>query len=338
MSEYHVRILQLREDARANGYSLGRSLQGHSIVQAFEAMTKPEIDTDRMRGIYRTFAPVLLEELEGLAEGLKLPFGRAAALFSGYDVPKIAAMGCSALMTRGFYARNYDFAPEFYDGLFTLSQTGQGYATAGYNLQGIGRHDGVNEKGLAAGLHFVSFEGYRTGVSPWISVRMVLESCATVEEAADMLRSIPHAACYNFSIGDAHGSMAIAEASPDQVLIRTGEEAMACVNHYETLTGRNRPSIEHSLRRKRYLESLDPERLTAAEAFDIFKNRQSPLFFTDYDQLFGTLHTFAYSYEDGVVLTSLAQGHPLEFSFWEWVQGKDIEARELTGRIDGQKE
>lgn len=33
MSEYHVRILQLREDARANGYSLGRSLQGHSLCK-----------------------------------------------------------------------------------------------------------------------------------------------------------------------------------------------------------------------------------------------------------------------------------------------------------------
>ena len=68
---------------------------------------------------------------------------------------------------------------------------------------------------------------------------MILESCGTVEEASYMLRHIPHAACYNYSIGDARGNMAVVEASPDQVITRAGgEAAIACVNHYEALTGK----------------------------------------------------------------------------------------------------
>ncbi|MGW8823194.1 C45 family autoproteolytic acyltransferase/hydrolase [Paenibacillus lautus] len=336
MPEYKVNILQLREDNYHNGLKLGRSLRNQPILKAFEAATKLEIDTEQLKSIYNEFAPQLLTELEGLAEGLEMSFPKAAALLGGYDVPKIAAMGCSAMITASYYVRNYDFTPAFYDGYFTVAQADQGLATAGYNLQAIGRHDGVNEQGLAAGLHFVSFDGYETGLSPWVGVRMILESCSTAEEASYMLRHIPHAACYNFSIGDARGNMAVVEASPDQVIPRAGgEAAIACVNHYEALTGKNRPAIEHSLRRKRYLDSLDAERLTQTEAFGLFKDPKSPLFFTDYDDLFGTLHTFSYAFEDGRVMTSLAQGGVLDFSFREWIRGQDIPEAALTGHIDG---
>ncbi|MGG4103742.1 C45 family peptidase [Paenibacillus lautus] len=335
MPDYTVHIMQLREDNYHNGLKLGRSLRNQPILKAFEAVTKPNIDTEQLKSIYNEFAPQLLSELEGLAEGLEMPFPKAAALLGGYDVPKIAAMGCSAMITPSYYVRNYDFTPAFYDGYFTAAQPEQGLATVGYNLQAIGRHDGVNEKGLAAGLHFVSFDGYRTGLSPWVGVRMILESCATVEEVSYMLRHIPHAACYNFSIGDARGNMAVVEASPDQVITRAGgEAAIACVNHYEALTGKNRPSIEHSLGRKRYIDGLDATQLTQTEAFGLFKERESPLFFTDYDDLFGTLHTFSYAFEEGRVMTSLAQGSALDFSFRDWVEGKDIPAAELTGHID----
>ncbi|MGO4788736.1 C45 family autoproteolytic acyltransferase/hydrolase [Paenibacillus sp. 2KB_20] len=335
MPDYTVHIMQLREDNYHNGLKLGRSLRNQPILKAFEAVTKPNIDTEQLKSIYNEFAPQLLSELEGLAEGLEMPFPKAAALLGGYDVPKIAAMGCSAMITPSYYVRNYDFTPAFYDGYFTAAQPEQGLATVGYNLQAIGRHDGVNEKGLAAGLHFVSFDGYRTGLSPWVGVRMILESCATVEEVSYMLRHIPHAACYNFSIGDARGNMAVVEASPDQVITRAGgEAAIACGNHYEALTGKNRPSIEHSLGRKRYIDGLDATQLTQTEAFGLFKERESPLFFTDYDDLFGTLHTFSYAFEEGRVMTSLAQGSALDFSFRDWVEGKDIPAAELTGHID----
>lgn len=335
MPDYTVHILQLREDNYHNGFKLGRSLRNQSILKAFEAVTKPEIDTEQLKSIYNEFAPQLLSELEGLAEGLEMPFSKAAALLGGYDVPKIAAMGCSAMITASYYVRNYDFTPAFYDGYFTVAQADQGLASAGYNLQAIGRHDGVNEQGLAAGLHFVSFDGYRTGLSSWVGVRMILESCSTVEEATYMLRHIPHAACYNFSVGDARGNTAVVEASPDQVITRTGgEAAIACVNHYEALTGKNRPSIEHSLRRKRYIDSLDAEQLTQTEAFGLFKDRKSPLFFTDYGDLFGTLHTFSYTFEEGRVMTSLAQGRVLDFSFRDWVEGKDLQEATLTGHID----
>lgn len=332
MSEYNVKILQLRGEAYNNGVSLGERLR--ALQQRFEAVARPEINIDEMKSIYTAFAPHLLEEMYGAAEGMGCEAGKAFALLSGYDVPSIPAMGCSALMTDRYYVRNYDFTPDMYDGLFTLNETGDAYATAGYNLQGIGRHDGVNEHGLVAGLHFVSFDGYRKGLSPWVSVRFILEMCSTVDEASHMLKEIPHAACYNFSLGDALGNMAVVEASPSGVAVRMGESALGCVNHFEAQKDKNRQSIDHSLRRSRYIQSLSAGDLSHRQAFEMFKDVQSPLFFTDYDQWFGTLHTFSYNYEDSTIMTALAYGHTLQFSFREWIDGSDLSETLLSGRIE----
>lgn len=40
--------------------------------------------------------------------------------------------------------------------------------------------------------------------------------------------------------------------------------------------------------------------------FTVFKDVDSPLFEQDYDHFFGTLHTFAYSFDDKSILTSIA--------------------------------
>ncbi|MEK3731564.1 MULTISPECIES: C45 family peptidase [Paenibacillus] len=332
MSEFRVRILQLRDQAYNNGVRLGEAFR--AVQQRFEAMVRPQIDFDEMKRIYTGFAPHLLEEIYGAAEGLGCGVAKASALLSGYDIPSIPAMGCSALITDRYYVRNYDFTPAIYDGLFTLNETGEAYASAGYNLQGIGRHDGVNEHGLAAGLHFVSFDGYRKGLSPWISVRFILEMCRDVDEASDMLKEIPHAACYNFSLGDAMGNMAVVEASPSGVTVRKGGVAMDCVNHFEEQKGKNRQSIEHSLRRSRYIQRLKTGDLSHRQAFEMFKDLQSPLFFTDYEQWFGTLHTFSYNYEESTIMTALARGNTLQFSFREWMDGRDLSEMHLSGRLE----
>lgn len=80
MPDYTVHIMQLREDNYYNGLKLGRSLRNQPILKTFEAATKPEIDTEQLKSIYNEFAPQLLSELEGLAEGLEMPFPKAAAL------------------------------------------------------------------------------------------------------------------------------------------------------------------------------------------------------------------------------------------------------------------
>jgi predicted choloylglycine hydrolase len=330
-------ILQLRGNPYENGVALGRHLAGKPLVKVFESVTKTEIDMNKMERIFSAFAPHLLDELKGIAEGLGISYRQAAALFSGFGVPKVAAMGCTAFMTKDYYVRNYDFSPDLYDGIFTLTENKPAFASAGYNLQAIGRHDGVNEKGLVAGLHFVSHDGYREGVSAWTSVRMVLDGCTTVEEAAELLKKIPHAACYNFSLADSSGNRAAVEASPGKVIVRQGPEAFqSCVNHFrdEGMKEKNREHIGGSLKRIGYLDMIGGKQLSFQETFDLFRNTESPLFFTDYEDLFGTLHTFGYSFQESRILTALCRGEkPLKIDFRKWLAGEDLTETTLLGRI-----
>lgn len=337
MSAFKVDVLQLRDTSFNLGVSLGNILKGRPIVNIIESVTKHEIEIERMNSLYSTFAPHLLDELRGLAEGLEMPFNKCAAMFSGYDMPKVAAMGCSSFITKDFYVRNYDFSPVLYDGLFSLLQPQEAYATAGYNLQAIGRHDGVNEHGLVAGLHFVSNEGYSEGLSAWSSIRLLLDTCTTVEEAIRLLGEIPHSACYNFSLGDGKGDMAVVEASPDTLLVRRDEELLTCVNHFqlEGLQKKNRAFLENSIQRNKFMQGLKGGEFNQEEVFRIFSDKQSPIFFTDYENLFGTLHTFSYSFVDSKIITAIAQSdHAIAIDFKDWVMGNNLKETEWMGLIE----
>ncbi|MFC4408849.1 C45 family autoproteolytic acyltransferase/hydrolase [Chungangia koreensis] len=337
MSLLTVNILQIRDSSFMIGAQSGKWIQTKPILNTFELITKPEIDVSEMQSIFASLAPHLLDELDGLAQSLGITSDKAAALFSGYDVPKTEAMGCTAFITPDYYVRNYDFSPSLYDGVFSLIQPEKAFATAGYNLQVLGRHDGVNDKGLVCGLHFVSNDDYRTGISAWTAVRIVLDTCASVEDAIRVLTKIPHAACYNFSLADREGNLAVVEATPEGVKVRAGEKSLTCVNHFQDsdLQNKNRPHIEGSIQRNNFLNDLVYEDLNQHELFTTFADLDSPLFFTDYDELFGTLHTFSYSFKDSKILTALAQStNVLEINFEDWVKGMNIPERLVTGIIE----
>ncbi|TRZ35657.1 peptidase C45 [Niallia circulans] len=337
MTKLQAQIWQLRKNSFEIGQKYGLFLKKNpKALEIYKQVTKPEIDMRNMEAIYLELAPNILEELQGLADTLEVSFAEASALFSGYDVPKTKAMGCTTWINNGVYTRNYDFSPLLYDGIFSLVQSKNHYASAGYNLQLIGRHDGINEKGLAIGFHFVNNDGYTKGVSPWITCRMVLDQCATVEDAVKLLGTIPHANCYNFSIGDKLGNKAAVETSPDNVKVRWGQESLACANHFitEAMSGKNRANIEGSLKRQRHLEQRNHPSWQQQEIFDYFRADSSPLFFTDYEHFFGTLHTFSYSFKDHTIMTCLAGGNePLVVDFKKWVEGENISAIELTGNM-----
>ncbi|RLQ92393.1 C45 family autoproteolytic acyltransferase/hydolase [Falsibacillus albus] len=336
MADFKVEIVQLRSDPFHIGFELGRFLKGKSTQNHWMNLTKQQINLENMRSVFLAYSPHLLDELHGLAEGIELTFESAASLFSGYGVPRFEAMGCSAFMTRDGYIRNYDFSPEYYDGIFSLVQSRDHYASAGYNLQILGRHDGVNEKGLAIGLHFVNNEGHREGVSAWTVVRMVLDMCANVDEAAQLIKELPHACCYNFSLADASGKNLVVEAGPAKTVVRGREVNSSCVNHFNTeeMKRMNRDGIEGSIKREKFLSHYgDGKTVTTEEMFNLFRDPESPMFFTDYEQFFGTLHTIAYSRKDARLMTAAARGKVLDINFQDWVNGENLNEVELVGEI-----
>ena len=185
----------------------------------------------KAKELLKTFSPNLLEELEGLAKGLEMELDTIIKFYSGYDVT-FPSMGCTTLINEGYYVRNYDFSPEIYDARLVFSNPIGGYASVGFSQQVIGRLDGMNEKGLVVGLHFVNDEHKGEGFLATTIVRMVLEQCSSVKEAVDFISTIPHGLCYNYSITDSNGEGVVVEASPDKQIVH-GRNPLICTNHFE---------------------------------------------------------------------------------------------------------
>ena len=328
MSRLHVTVEQYRGSSYDIGHGLGSHERMEIIRQRCENFVQP-VDVEEVRVTLQAFAPHLLEELYGIAKALGLSPDKALSLFSGYDLPILDGLGCTALMADEGYVRNYDFGPEFYDGRLVLRQPKEANATCGHSLFGIGLHDGMNERGLTAGLHFVSTRYHEKGFMAGLIVRIVLDQCNTVHEAITLLSTLPHADEYNYSLTDATGHSAIVEAGPFKTTVLEREK-LFCTNHFQRTTGQQ--ASDSSLNRLNYLEAHEVTDLTGW--FDEFRDPASPLFFHDYENLFGTLHTIMIEPKKLLFTTSIAgDKEVLTIPFQQWVNGEDIGIMELSATL-----
>lgn len=163
-------------------------------------------------------SPSILEEIKGLAKGARMNIPNAIRLYSGYDM-EFLTMGCTSFVSNGMYVRNYDFSPDFYDSRLVFMKPKDGYASVGFSQQIIGRLDGMNEKGLVVGLHFVNNEERKEGFMATTIVRILLDNCKNVEEAIELIEKIPHAYCYNYSMTDSSGKGVVVEAASNNIHI-----------------------------------------------------------------------------------------------------------------------
>ena len=179
---------------------------------------------------------------------------------------------CSAIMAAGVYGRNYDFQPRYYGARLALLQTKESYASIGATELLMGRLDGMNEHGLTIGLHLVRMSPRAPGLSCVLIVRAILDQCATTADAVAMLRRLPHAMRYNYSLLDAGGVAAVVEAHPGTVAVRTGDW-LACTNHFQSplLRPLNRRSA-HSQQRLPALEAWAAQHLSAEAIFSALKS------------------------------------------------------------------
>jgi predicted choloylglycine hydrolase len=328
-----VEVVELKGDAYQIGAKQGCALQGKGDMYHSDA------DMTEGRKLLNEISPSLLAELAGLANRMGMDLNTAIQFYGGYDI-QMPSMGCTTLANRTFYVRNYDFSNVFYDSRLVLIQPNKGYASIGFSQQVIGRLDGMNEKGLVVGLHLVNEKVEQKGMKGFLVTticRLILDQCATTEEAVTLLNQVPHQYCYNFSIMDKEGNNAIVESSPEAQVVHYHPE-LICTNHFESerLKNKNRAFIDISLRRKKYLETLEKENLTPISAYHIFNNERSPLFFKHYKEYFGTLHTVVYCPQDlSVILGIGGDCDPYVLSFNEWLSGDAVLPHILEGTIEG---
>lgn len=88
--------------------------------------------------------------------------------------------------------------------------------------------DGVNEKGLSAGVLFIASaptnqDTGKVDITTTTAIRMILDRCATVDEAVEMLAQYDmHSsaeACFHIHIADAQGGSVVVEYVKDEMLV-----------------------------------------------------------------------------------------------------------------------
>jgi predicted choloylglycine hydrolase len=341
---FKVQIVQCRgtpfEIGRAQAALHAQTAKGRAFLRRKKHFVPWWFKLDAERRMFEKYAPALWQEIEGLADGLGVPMERAAYYFGNAGLrPPIG--GCSAVMSNGVYGRNYDFKARYYGARLVLTQPHGAYASVGTSEILTGRLDGMNEHGLCIGLHLIKMRPRFPGLSCVVLNRLVLERCATTAEAVALLRRLPHAMQYNYSLLDANGVAAVVEAAPGAVAVRMGDW-LACTNHFQSALLRplNRRS-RHSEHRLPPLESWAQQKLSAEQIFSALNNSRSPAFFHGYQRGAGTLHTLSAEPAKKRLLVGIGgdaaalDEDMLDIDFTAWVKGEDLPVKELTGQLGG---
>ncbi len=337
MKKVHSDIIQFRGSHYDFGYHQGKLLRDSLLlpnrqIQRGDNTRQLIVDEQQATEMLERFAPRIWEEIEGLADALKWPFDAALREFGGYYI-EYTRSGCSILSRNDFLVRNYDSSPQGYEGRFALYKpTDGGYASIGPTMQITGRTDGLNEKGLAMGYNFINRRNSADGFLCNMIGRLILEHCANVEEAIDLLKELPHRRSFSYVLLDKSGRSVVAETSPRDVIVR---EASVSTNHFEILSEENRYQIDDSKRREEALVAHAATPGDAYAAFRLLNDSDQGVFSTKYSTASGTLHTASYFPDSLEVGFALGPDRlPLMFNFRNWLDGERLLAKRINGRID----
>jgi hypothetical protein len=343
---FRVSVVQCRgtpyEVGRAQARLFAMTPKGRALLRSQTTRLPWWFNLQAEQRMFAKFAPVLWEELAGLADELGLPMERAAFRF-GNDGMRPPIGACSAAMNAAVYGRNYDFRPRYYGAQFVLLQASGSYASVGSSHQLTGRLDGMNEHGLMIGLHQVKKSPRFPGLSADLTVRIVLDQCSTTAEAVERLRQLPHAMQYNYSLLDAGGVASVVEAGPGAVAVRTGAW-LACTNHFQSALLRplnDRRRAAHSQQRLPPLEAWASAGLRAEQMFAALNRSTSPAFFHGYLRGGGTLHTIVGEPAKRRLLIGIGgdaaalDEDMLDISFDRWIEGEDLPISHLEGQLGG---
>lgn len=338
MKKISANIIQFRGTHGEFGYHQGMLLRNHILLKNREnqwKVRKPlfSIYVEETKKVFQEIAPAIWEELLGLQEALEWPMERVLLEFGGYRV-KLNRSGCSILTGKDYFIRNYDYHPKTYDGFYSVYQpTDAGHAVIGVTQKITGRCDGMNEKGLTMGYTFTHRRRPKDGFVCNMIGRMLLETCADIDDAVSLLKTIPHRGSFSYVLFDKkHVESTIVEASPRKVEVRKGA---ACTNHFQIMKAENRHYLDDSRRRLDRMEEIQSKEVNGEEAFQLLNGTENGVFSKLYDQWAGTIHTSAYfpsTLEAWIALGG--DQEPEKFRFASWLAGNDFTDSKITGTID----
>jgi predicted choloylglycine hydrolase len=331
-------VIQFRGNHYDFGYRQGELLKESPILPNREKwLTKSKlrhylVDEEEIKRMIFYFAPGIWDELVGLSDSLKMNMNDTLVQFGGYYL-EYGKSGCSIFSQSDYMIRNYDNEPSSYEGRYVLYQpTDQGYAILGPSMQITGRTDGMNEKGLTMGYNLINRVRSDDGFICNMIGRILLETCANVEEAISLLKEIPHRRSFSYVLLDQSGHSVVVEASPREVVIH---QSSYCTNHFEVLTHENRYQIKDSLHRYEAMERQEKNILNPAHAYQMMNDTHKGVFSKKYSSWSGTLHTAAYFPKELKAWFAIGGDKmPFIFDFHEWLKGEKVHVTRLKGELE----
>lgn len=338
MKQFYSDVIQYRGTHYDFGYFQGELLKDSPILPNREKQWAPKkdrhfiINPEQYKIIISKIAPGILDEIRGLADALNMDMEKAFRLFGGYYL-EYTRSGCSIFADSNFMVRNYDSHPKGYEGRYMLYEpTDQGFAVIGPSMQITGRIDGMNEKGLVMGYNFTHSKKSEDGFLCNMIGRLILETCANVDEAISFLKEIPHRNSFSYVLLDPAGESYVVEASPRQVIARRSN---VCTNHFHLLDEENRYRQEETRHREKTI--LDQQQFTTDpyHAFKVMNNPDHGVFSKKYDAAAGTIHTSTYFPNELKAWFVIGPDRkPVIFDFTKWLQGDKINIKRIKGELE----
>lgn len=338
MKKVQVDVFQFRGNHYDFGMYQGNILrESTTLLQRWQQMLRKNarrfnVDVEDFMMIMTQFSPHILEELYGLQDALELDLHTTIQQFGGYYLD-YGRSGCSIYTDHGTMVRNYDNDPNVYEGHMMLyAPTDGGYATIGPTMQITGRTDGINEKGLAMGYNFINRTQSKDGFMCNMIGRLVLENCANIDEAIQLLKELPHRYAFTYVLADPEQDGVIVEAAPSKVVVR---HDYVCTNHFVTLTDQNRYRMDDSIRRSTAVQQAHPSIHNGREMYALMNGRDRGVFSTNYGAWSGTIHTSIMhpkTLQMGFTLGS--DRLPYIVDFEKWVDGEDLRVKQINGQLE----
>ncbi|MFD1039987.1 C45 family autoproteolytic acyltransferase/hydrolase [Virgibacillus byunsanensis] len=337
MKKIYSDIIQFRGSHYDFGFHQGQLLRNSLTIQNRKKqwkIRKPrfEIKEEEVKQALKPFAPGIWDELLGLQDALEWSMKDVLQEFGGYRLEYVRS-GCSIFTDNNYMIRNYDYHPKTYEGRYTIYQpTDQGYAIIGPSQRITGRMDGMNEKGLVIGYNFMHRKKPGDGFICNMIGRIILESCADVREAVNMLKEIPHRHSFSYMVLDKSGETFVVEATPRGVEVR---KSNVCTNHFELLKHENRYHLDDSYKRMDAILTQQYQATDAYKAFRMLNDTDKGVFSSQYKNWSGTIHTAAYFSKEQKAWFALGGDRkPLIFDFGKWLQGRNISTKRILGEVD----
>ncbi|ATX67226.1 C45 family autoproteolytic acyltransferase/hydolase [Roseinatronobacter bogoriensis] len=243
------------------GFALGRAGRG-AVQQRLRPLEYWRAVTDerhqplvtRLAGRTQALFPEIYAELEGLADGLDLPFMQVMAWNCRGDLMSNVPDGCTTVQLPGptaVLAHNEDGLPELHGSCFiaeVTGQTGAGFVACCYPGSLPGHTFAVSNAGLAQAVNNLRLRNVQPELPRMVLGRAVLE-CKTITEALALLARENACGGFHFTLAQAgEGALHSVEFGGGACSHKLIEGASGHANHALHHNAAPQQTITHSSR------------------------------------------------------------------------------------------